>query len=135
MPVAAAAARFGKTVQQKAEVKEAAPARAKLPVQPISVDDLLSCESAAGDMSKTGRPRLRRPANATAATASAAPKAAAATSGLPPGWVAMKDEEGDIFYYNESTGECGLQSVFSRPKQLRARASDSWRLLCTAHRR
>lgn len=106
MPVSAIAAKFGNksVVQQKAETKEVQPARAKLPVQPITVEELLSIESAAGDVSKSGRPRLRKPAQ-TAAAASAAPKAAAANSGLPAGWVAMKDEEGDIFYYHEATGE------------------------------
>lgn len=76
--------------------------RAKLAVAPISIDELLSCEGIADkSLASTGRPRLRKPA-----VTAAAAKPSAGASDLPAGWVPMKDEDGDIFYYNQSTGAC-----------------------------
>lgn len=97
MPGPKVANRMPQMVEDKQQ-----PGRPKLPIQMISVDELLSIESASGSLANTGRPRLRKP---SAASAGPAPKASPAGSELPPGWVAMKDEEGDIFYYNQTTGE------------------------------
>jgi hypothetical protein len=112
MPGPKVANRMPQMVEDKQQ-----PGRPKLPIQMISVDELLSIESASGSLANTGRPRLRKP---SAASAGPAPKASPAGSELPPGWVAMKDEEGDIFYYNQTTGAWaratrGAQNALRQP--------------------
>lgn len=96
----------------------AEPGRPALPLQLLSIDELLLLERCA-DLNAVGasRPRLRKPAGSSGAAAAASGRTdagsgaaggkspAKAVSDLPAGWVAMKDEEGDIFYYNQSTGE------------------------------
>ena len=100
------------------------PGRPKLPIQLISADELLACEGIADkSMGNLGRPRLRKPAAAGGTTTAAAAKSSPAASDLPAGWVAMKDEEGDIFYYNQATGEC----PHSAPKQAIATGNEASR--------
>ena len=46
------------------------------------------------------RPALDRQASYFAAD-SAAPASSASDGGLPPGWTALQDDEGDTYYHNE----------------------------------